>query len=371
MYYKETGMCRKIKEALLFTQTMKDEDGKIKAQIMEDNRRSVIVWSAILIVFCIYYLIFSKYGLEYERCEIIYYVELALSITTLLAAAFLVRKAWQTRILMYVIRASLLGVGIAMCLFMPEVRTATYIAAVLIAPVMFIDDTMPSIILAAIAISVYVLLSSNNQNSDVYTWTLKNLLVYSAGGIISSHFINRSRLERYVFAASAVKLAELQKRYAYYDQMTGLQNRRAYNEKLEQLKEKMPDSLCVIMADINGLKEANDTLGHEAGDELITGSARCLSESFAMTDMIYRLGGDEFAVIVEGNEEDVLRSLDKLSGLSRKWKGRFVDGISISCGYATNKEYSDLDLIITTADQRMYESKSRYYLETGKDRRTR
>ena len=77
------------------------------------------------------------------------------------------------------------------------------------------------------------------------------------------------------------------------------------------------------------------------------------------------------AVIVEGNEEDVLRSLDKLSGLSRKWKGRFVEGISISCGYATNKEYSDLGLIITTADQGMYESKSRYYLETGKDRRTR
>ena len=53
------------------------------------------------------------------------------------------------------------------------------------------------------------------------------------------------------------------------------------------------------MSDVNGLKEANDTLGHEAGDELIIGSAECLEKSFEGINTIYRLGGDEFTVIVE------------------------------------------------------------------------
>ena len=92
---------------------MKDEDGRIKTQFMEDNRRSVIVCSAILILFCIYYLIFSRYGLEYDRCQIICYVKIVLYIITLLTAAFLAKKAWQIRILIYVIRVSSLCVVMA------------------------------------------------------------------------------------------------------------------------------------------------------------------------------------------------------------------------------------------------------------------
>ena len=106
------------------------------------------------------------------------------------------------------------------------------------------------------------------------------------------HFINKTRYERYVFAESALQLAELQTRYAYYDQMTGLQNRRAYSEKVEQLSKQLPVPCTLVMADINGLKETNDTLGHEAGDELIIGSAECLRKSFDGIETLYRIGGD-------------------------------------------------------------------------------
>ena len=59
------------------------------------------------------------------------------------------------------------------------------------------------------------------------------------------------------------------------------------------LSKELPVPCTVVMADINGLKEANDTLGHEAGDELIIGSAECLRNGFDGIDAIYRLGDDE------------------------------------------------------------------------------
>ena len=150
-----------------------------------------------------------------------------------------------------------------------------------------------------------------------------------------------------------------------------LKNRRAYSEKVEQLSKKMPVPCTVVMADINGLKEANDTLGHEAGDELIIGSAECLRKSFDGIDTIYRIGGDEFTVIMERSEIEAKKCLERMEKYCGDWKGRLVRGISISCGTASTDDYSDLNSLLKAADQKMYEFKSNYYQKTRKDRRKR
>ena len=168
-----------------------------------------------------------------------------------------------------------------------------------------------------------------------------------------------------------MELAELQTRYAYYDQMTGLQNRRAYSEKEAQLSKQLPVPCTVVMADINGLKEANDNLGHDAGDELIIGSAECLKKSFEGIDSIYRIGGDEFTVIAEKPETEVKKCLEQMEKNCADWKGKFINGISISCGTASSEEFSDLDTLLKAADQRMYAFKTNYYENTGKERRKR
>ena len=125
------------------------------------------------------------------------------------------------------------------------------------------------------------------------------------------------------------------------------------------------------MADINGLKEANDTLGHEAGDELIIGSAECLRRSFYGIDTVYRLGGDEFTVIMERSEAEARKCLERMEKICADWKGRFINGISISYGAASTDGYSDLNSILKAADQKMYEFKNDYYQNTGKERRIR
>ena len=103
----------------------------------------------------------------------------------------------------------------------------------------------------------------------------------------------------------------------------------------------------------------------------IIGSAECFRKSFDGIDTVYRLGGDEFTVIVEKAENEVKKCPERMEKNCADWKGQLITGISISYGVASTEEFSDLDLLLKTADRRMYEYKSNYYQETGKDRRKR
>lgn len=82
------------------------------------------------------------------------------------------------------------------------------------------------------------------------------------------------------------------------DPLTGLYNRTYFEGELLRLTsvDKLP--MCIVVCDIDGLKIINDTLGHQAGDELIRSAAHLLSQSFRPFDMIARIGGDEFVIIM-------------------------------------------------------------------------
>ena len=159
--------------------------------------------------------------------------------------------------------------------------------------------------------------------------------------------------------------------FAYYDQMTGLKNRRAYDEKLSWLAKNAPAEFCIVSADLNGLKKANDAIGHRAGDELITGAAECLSAAFEGIDTIYRTGGDEFCVIMTGPIAKAQLCIARLEDLMSQWKGRYNSSISISTGVASNENHDSIESIVAAADQNMYEYKRNYYISQGIDRRRR
>nr|MCR5099910.1 sensor domain-containing diguanylate cyclase [Butyrivibrio sp.] len=83
------------------------------------------------------------------------------------------------------------------------------------------------------------------------------------------------------------------------DELTGLLNRRAYEEDIyEQNDFPAKDYFVSMSLDVNGLKVVNDTLGHAAGDELLIGASYCMNKSFGSYGKIYRTGGDEFIVIL-------------------------------------------------------------------------
>lgn len=364
-------MLRKIINILLFNGFSPADLKAAQPQIMEDNRKFSIIWTTVNDLFWIYCLIMSVINPKYHMCRGIYATVLIVCTVCLFLSVYVSPKhPGLIRPIAIIIDESLLLAGILIARHLAP-QTIVIFASVLIVPVVFITDTFSTVLMLLVNIIVFTQVGSRTMEPETYRWVLSNLCIFSVVGAMIGHFVNKTRFERYIFAESKAELAEIQTRYAYHDHLTGLQNRRAYEEAVEQLAKKLPAGCCVVVADINDLKAANDTLGHHAGDEMIVGAAKCLCRSFTGTDRIYRTGGDEFVVIITDEGYDVDAALNRLERYSADWKSTLIHGFSISAGVATAKEFNDIDTILKKADQRMYESKRKYYENTDKDRRRR
>ncbi len=366
-----------LKNTFLFDKTINDPEQIVRKQIWNDNRKFAVIWASAQIFYWGFCLFMSFNELRFTYCRYVYLTAIIISALSLVSAIFFLGKVPRLiHLIKILVSVTILGGGlfIAWILLPYGYNTVTIFAAVLLVPVLFVNNTLSNITIIASYIIIAVFLLRFGLSSESYASCISDLVVFSTIGVTLGHFVNKARFERYVFAESAVqlaksnaKLAELQTKYAYYDQMTELLNRRAYSEKNELLSAYLPDNCCAIIADINGLKKMNDTFGHDAGDELIIGAAECLRKSFEGIDTIYRIGGDEFCVILINEDVDVDQCLEKLEKLSAEWQGEYVDGISISCGYATSQEFSDIQEMLKVADQRMYISKGEYYMAMVSD----
>ena len=133
----------------------------------------------------------------------------------------------------------------------------------------------------------------------------------------------------------------------------------------------MSENLIYIAVDINGLKEVNDSLGHEAGDRLITGAADCIEQCFANSGRLYRVGGDEFVILLYASRESLENMISEFGDRMRKWSAESGIPLSASYGYVFYSEYPEgsISTLARVADERMYAAKSMYYRVKGRDRR--
>lgn len=156
------------------------------------------------------------------------------------------------------------------------------------------------------------------------------------------------------------------------DELTGLFNRRAYEDDLLNYPDVPVEPDFVYAAiDINGLKVVNDSYGHAAGDELIEGAAYCLKKTLGNYGRIYRTGGDEFVSMFFASEKKLNSVIEDLDMMTAKWRGELVDSLALSIGYVTKREFSIETVadMAKIADQRMYQAKAKYYSQRGIDRR--
>lgn len=165
--------------------------------------------------------------------------------------------------------------------------------------------------------------------------------------------------------AAAELRAELEKR-ATIDQLTGCLNRAAVLDQLDQTltcHEAGSPGTAVVFLDLDGLKEVNDTFGHQAGDQLLSGAADRLRSAMRDNDVIGRMGGDEFVVVLPGVE-----GLDEATHIGMRFVGALMDPLEIIGGMPMRIRSSigvawastvgiTADVITAAADQAMYESK--------------
>ena len=154
---------------------------------------------------------------------------------------------------------------------------------------------------------------------------------------------------------------------SYTDKLTNLLNRRSHEEAQARLRHEAPPGNLVIMAaDVNGLKYVNDTLGHEAGDELICGAADCLRDCLGEYGTIFRIGGDEFAGILTLSEQEMASARTRLAARLADWRGAKAGSLSLACGFAAQQEFPNASILdlTRTADKRMYDEKAVFHQKT-------
>jgi len=145
---------------------------------------------------------------------------------------------------------------------------------------------------------------------------------------------------------------------SYHDQLTGLYNRRFYQEELKRLDTKRNLPITIVMGDVNGLKLINDSFGHDTGDELLKKVAKVIRKGCRSDDIIARLGGDEFIIILPKTDAfEAEQLITRINKLTLKEKIGSLD-ISISFGYETKyKAGEKIQDIFKNAEDRMYKKK--------------
>ncbi len=184
-------------------------------------------------------------------------------------------------------------------------------------------------------------------------YMLVNVSVLPGGRILGSFtdITGRKELEK--------KLLHL----SFHDALTGIYNRCYFEEELTRLENNRHLPVALIIADLDGLKQINDTLGHKMGDKYIRESANLLRSCVRKSDVVARIGGDEFGIILPSSDRDTVeRVIHRMKNAMERYNSRKERefSISISFGFAiSERDKLDKDLLFREADKAMYKNKQR------------
>jgi two-component system, cell cycle response regulator len=192
------------------------------------------------------------------------------------------------------------------------------------------------------------------------TWQTKQI----AAGDLSQHvdFLGEFSIafNTMIAALSEKRQAEEKLRYvSNHDPLTDLYNRGYFADELERIERGRRFPVSIMVADLDGLKKVNDTLGHAAGDQLIRQAAKVFRLSVRGDDVVARMGGDEFALILPNTDIAAsARVLERIRDFEAELNRETDDfQISISIGIATAEQGESLEETLKLADKRMYEEK--------------
>lgn len=166
-------------------------------------------------------------------------------------------------------------------------------------------------------------------------------------------------------------IEEKMKNMALTDSLTGLPNRRLLNERIKQtfaINNRLNCYSALMFIDLDRFKDINDTLGHDAGDELLVEISQRLKKSIREVDTLARIGGDEFVILIENIGKNIIESISNTKVIAEHIKLSFNNSyilkgkeIFSTCSIGINvfsKEKKDTEEVIKEADFAMYESKS-------------
>lgn len=196
------------------------------------------------------------------------------------------------------------------------------------------------------------------------------------GAVVVQHYtdpnaygVREQRMLEFVSTQVALAISRKQtedklKQLSTHDILTGLYNRGFFEEEMERIERGRLFPVSVVMADVDHLKEINDSRGHDAGDSLLKRVSQVLTTAFRSEDIIARIGGDEFAVLLPNTNTSVAEKiLIRTRYVLETHNASYPDApLQLSIGVYTAEKSTPLAEALKEADKRMYSEKQKHYV---------
>lgn len=232
---------------------------------------------------------------------------------------------------------------------------------------------IPSIIFIVLILASFIAINSIAKEDKIADIFFCFIFLFSlVGGIIFIIVNGKIKLEKEKRTTELIiankELAfqneEIEKRVkeisylSYHDKLTGLYNRRFFEEQIKRLDNPRNLPLSIIMGDVNGLKLVNDAFGHCVGDKLLKMIGGIISNSIRGNDIAAKWGGDEFTILLPTSGVDAADVLINRIQKNIKDASFEYGSLSISFGADTKKEeHEDINEIFASAEKLMYQNK--------------
>ena len=346
----------KLKNLMYYAGLTKKDFSAIKDKRIAHNRNTLIIFSLISVIGFGIMLILSSLNIgAFQENDHIYALYFGFFLVFLFVILFFGPKfPIIINIATYFFMVVLLGYGIYLAVIVaPGERTVSYIGILTGLSGLFLISPLGFAIIIILSQIVFTILISQVQSGELFLINFEDAVIFGLISIAIGIYLMFVKAARYNSERIANHLI-------LKDQLTGIYNRRNYEISLANIND--TNEITVILFDVNGLKAANDKLGHVAGDELIKASAECIDGLFGKYGKTYRIGGDEFVAIVK-DKNSVEGLLNKFEQILEVWKGKYNNKLSISYGYVQASEASDKTIyqLVDIADKRMYASKEKFY----------
>lgn len=346
----------------LFYAGMSQEEYKlIRNDVQEENRKSLMTFSAITVVF-LFIMFFVSFVSEDVEANRWVYLFVMIVTATMFAVAYLNKHGNYAVLLLdiYAFVILLFSFGIVLgTVTRPDEQTVTFVALLLTVPLLFTDRPIRMVICIFIAIISFIITAIFVKEDYVLVADIIDVTVFGTISAVVCTYMMSLKCQRFLYARKVSILSET-------DLLTGLCNRNSYEQKLETYSSMYNQVLSCIYVDVNGLHEMNNRRGHAAGDKMLQFVGKTLQKEFGERNS-FRIGGDEFVVLVTDEKEEVIQAkIDHIQILVEE------ESYHVSIGYSVgNTSETDISLLIDTAEKRMYEAKQFFYQQRGVGRSAR
>jgi diguanylate cyclase (GGDEF)-like protein/PAS domain S-box-containing protein len=206
-------------------------------------------------------------------------------------------------------------------------------------------------------------------NGDIEYFAVEYQIITAAGDIMwvqqRGKIAEKDEYDKPIRIVSSLSNITNRKRYeeeilflSYSDKLTGLKNRVYMENQFESLDSDVKSRYFIIIGDLNGLKMANDSMGHIEGDKLLCAVSREIKELCEDGDIVSRWGGDEFVILIREKDSTYVSSLVSKIREAIAQISEFHFKMSIAIGYAEKGEDGQSsEFVMSLAEQRMYRNK--------------